>query len=391
MVKAWPLTAVLITSSLKLLLVKQKERKMSTHTSYIDGAADPQRPSKAKRFFIGYVRVSTTKQARDGNSLEVQRAQIEAYADELGADLIDVHQDSASSFMEKSAKRPDFQAAIKQAISLNTPLLVPTIDRLSRNMDDLGLLLSKDLKIVSADRGRVTRAVLKSLVAKAEAASNAKSVRGKSQHKLKSKNPQKVPDAFIKGRALGSEMNKIRSLQRNEEIAKYLRENVGAQKLTHNKLVQLLNKDGPHNLKSGVDSIRIPWTKDALRPVRKRAMKLLETPQASEGPTGLHEPLMVSTVPLGPAASLSQAPSAGATSKERTRNEQIDQVLATDCSKRRGLSGVEKFLLQEICKEEGLNNSALMDELDLKRAGSFITKGKDLRLDGPAGGAAKTS
>src|SRR5712691_5765219 len=59
---------------------------------------------------IGYVRVSTDRQAEHGVSLEAQEAKIRAMATVQGADLIDVIVDGGES--AKSLNRPGLQRLI---------------------------------------------------------------------------------------------------------------------------------------------------------------------------------------------------------------------------------------------------------------------------------------
>src|SRR5271169_3254800 len=89
---------------------------------------------------IGYVRVSTDRQAEHGVSLEAQEAKIRAMATVQGAELIDVIVDGGES--AKSLNRPGLQRLLAL---INTgkvqAVIVAKLDRLTRSVKDLcGLL-----------------------------------------------------------------------------------------------------------------------------------------------------------------------------------------------------------------------------------------------------------
>src|SRR3954471_11296030 len=89
---------------------------------------------------IGYVRVSTDRQAEKGVSLEAQEAKIRAMATVQGAELLDVIVDGGES--AKSLNRPGLQKvmALVNAGKVDG-VIVAKLDRLTRSVKDLcGLL-----------------------------------------------------------------------------------------------------------------------------------------------------------------------------------------------------------------------------------------------------------
>ena len=89
---------------------------------------------------IGYVRVSTDRQAEQGVSLEAQEAKIRAMATVQSAELLDVIVDGGES--AKSLNRPGLQRLLAL---INTgkvqAVIVAKLDRLTRSVKDLcGLL-----------------------------------------------------------------------------------------------------------------------------------------------------------------------------------------------------------------------------------------------------------
>lgn len=105
---------------------------------------------------VGYVRVSTTEQARDGYSLDAQRQAIERECERRGWELVDVLADEGYS-----GKRDD-RPALQQALSLlkrrkASAIVVVRMDRLARSTQHLCefILLSRRQKwgIVAMDFG----------------------------------------------------------------------------------------------------------------------------------------------------------------------------------------------------------------------------------------------
>jgi site-specific DNA recombinase len=89
---------------------------------------------------IGYVRVSTDRQAEQGVSLEAQEAKIRAMATVQSAELLDVIVDGGES--AKSLSRPGLQRLLDliNASKVDT-VIVAKLDRLTRSVKDLcGLL-----------------------------------------------------------------------------------------------------------------------------------------------------------------------------------------------------------------------------------------------------------
>jgi len=85
---------------------------------------------------IGYVRVSTDEQAREGVSLDAQRARLAAYCLAMGLELVGVEADEGVS--ASTLKRPGLQRALT-AIREGSAggLVVFKLDRLTRSLRDL--------------------------------------------------------------------------------------------------------------------------------------------------------------------------------------------------------------------------------------------------------------
>ena len=88
---------------------------------------------------VGYVRVSTDKQAQEGVSLDAQQVRIQAYCVSQNIEIVDVIVDDGAS--AKSLDRP----GLKRALSLLSSgqaqaLVIVKLDRLTRSVKDLGYL-----------------------------------------------------------------------------------------------------------------------------------------------------------------------------------------------------------------------------------------------------------
>lgn len=90
---------------------------------------------------IGYGRVSTAEQAREGLSLALQRERCEAYARALGWEWGGWYEDGGRS--GRSLARPGVELALGEVRARRGTLLVYSLDRLTRSVADLGRLLEE--------------------------------------------------------------------------------------------------------------------------------------------------------------------------------------------------------------------------------------------------------
>jgi DNA invertase Pin-like site-specific DNA recombinase len=89
---------------------------------------------------VGYVRVSTDRQAEQGVSLEAQEAKIRAMATVQGVDLVEVIVDGGES--AKSLKRPGVERLLGLVNSGKVQaVIIAKLDRLTRSVKDLAALL----------------------------------------------------------------------------------------------------------------------------------------------------------------------------------------------------------------------------------------------------------
>jgi DNA invertase Pin-like site-specific DNA recombinase len=99
---------------------------------------------------IGYTRVSTAEQPKDGCSLAAQSARITAYCKLQGLRLARIYTDEGLS--GSTLERPGLQAALRALDEKGGALVVQKLDRLSRNLADVCKLLAEDF----AERDLIT-------------------------------------------------------------------------------------------------------------------------------------------------------------------------------------------------------------------------------------------
>jgi DNA invertase Pin-like site-specific DNA recombinase len=113
-------------------------------------------PLQGKRA-IGYVRVSTAEQARDGVSLDAQRARITAWCAASGYELVALRADEGLSG-KSAANRPALRAALGDACAGKAALVVYSLSRLARSTKD-ALAISERLAKAGADLVSLSEAI----------------------------------------------------------------------------------------------------------------------------------------------------------------------------------------------------------------------------------------
>jgi DNA invertase Pin-like site-specific DNA recombinase len=91
--------------------------------------------------------VSTAEQARDGVSLDAQRARITAWCAASGYELVALHADAGLSG-KSAANRPALRAALNDACASKAALVVYSLSRLARSTKD-ALSISERLALAT--------------------------------------------------------------------------------------------------------------------------------------------------------------------------------------------------------------------------------------------------
>lgn len=110
---------------------------------------------------IGYLRVSTEEQAKDGESLRRQEAMIRVEADRQGWELLAVLRDEGISGSKPAGKRPGFAALVAMVKAKAAEVvIVADLSRLSRSQKDT-LIFLEDVcgpakaRLYTLDKGHV--------------------------------------------------------------------------------------------------------------------------------------------------------------------------------------------------------------------------------------------
>ena len=98
---------------------------------------------------IGYIRVSTEEQSREGVSLAGQKAKVNAWVSLHDHDLIQIFEDAGLSG-KRADNRPGLQLALDAACRHRCPLIVYSLSRLTRSVQD-ALTIAKRLEKHGAD------------------------------------------------------------------------------------------------------------------------------------------------------------------------------------------------------------------------------------------------
>lgn len=111
--------------------------------------------SYLRRNVVGYVRVSTSGQARSGLGLEAQKQAIEDFAEREGLSVQHWFTEAESgSGSDALDKRPQLAAAMRQASKLRAPVLVAKLDRLSRDVHFISGLMEHRVEFIVTELGR---------------------------------------------------------------------------------------------------------------------------------------------------------------------------------------------------------------------------------------------
>ncbi|MCZ8041669.1 MAG: recombinase family protein [Beijerinckiaceae bacterium] len=91
---------------------------------------------------LGYIRVSSKEQGKSGFGLDLQTVQVREFAAAAGYTLLDVHSEVGTAIGGDSvANRPVLQSVLREAKAKRIPVLVSSMDRLSRDEAEIGRLV----------------------------------------------------------------------------------------------------------------------------------------------------------------------------------------------------------------------------------------------------------
>ena len=223
--------------------------------------------------FIGYVRVSTEKQAENGD-LEGQEERIRRFCKMRGYILVAIYVETCSAADEKNLqKREELNQALIHANSEKVPILVTDVSRLSRRTKDLAQIAEKSpLKILSIqDECFLDVRSLAPLIDKAAetaAAISSGTTRALSALRQSGKKLGSPADNRKPAKA-SAKVRSQRKVEIIDRIADLLSSNPDYQSLTNRELAEILNREG---ILSGHNR---PWNANSLRQRMKKVKEEL--------------------------------------------------------------------------------------------------------------------
>jgi DNA invertase Pin-like site-specific DNA recombinase len=114
---------------------------------------------------IAYLRVSTKKQGASGLGLEGQRAAVEAYGRQTGAQIIAEYVEVESG---KLADRPELAKALAHVRRNKAVLIVAKLDRLARNVAFTSAIMRAGVDFICCDNPNANKLTIHILAAVAE-------------------------------------------------------------------------------------------------------------------------------------------------------------------------------------------------------------------------------
>lgn len=202
-----------------------------------------------RRRAIAYIRVSTEEQGQSGFGMQAQEAQIRAFAEEAGFNVMRVFSDVGSAVGgDTISKRAELREAFKLAKKHRWPVLVASLDRLSRNTAEVESFLdSKGIKVISAKNGAtVDRAVMRGEAERAEKEAAMISERTRAALQRKKQEGVKLgnPTNLAEAQARGAATNRRRAAHRVTELEPVVREIRATGMATATEIADGLNARG---------------------------------------------------------------------------------------------------------------------------------------------------
>jgi DNA invertase Pin-like site-specific DNA recombinase len=203
---------------------------------------------------IAYIRVSTARQGQSGLGLEAQREAIEAFAAGHSAQVLGFYTEVETGKIRSLSNRPELQKALAHARRARATLVVPKLDRLSRNVAFVSALLESNVGFVAVDFPQADTLTLHILAAMAEHEARMISTRTKAALaqarrrgvKLGASNPasQNLTDTARKRGARASGLSRgARAAEAYAEVMPQIKQ-MRAEGLSYAQIADRLNADG---------------------------------------------------------------------------------------------------------------------------------------------------
>ncbi|WP_425054011.1 recombinase family protein [Psychromarinibacter sp. S121] len=238
--------------------------------------------------YVGYVRVSTRRQATEGISMELQKEQLRRWTDDGKAELLDIIEDSSPAGATLSL-RPKLQDALDRAQAEGARILVSKVDRLARNVEVADEISSRSIRVFSVAEGNCWKRRLRELVDAAQKANEESSQRQKEANARRRAKGETLGNKNMAAVSpLGSASNRRRAEEKYRELADAIAANPELEDLKWRERSERLNDLGIMNQISRRK--RAAWTKGSLRKPWEVAQALLEADRASREAVGKPSP-----------------------------------------------------------------------------------------------------
>ena len=235
---------------------------------------------------VGYIRVSTEGQEREGDSLDTQASRIRHACKRARLELLGTHEDThTGEGLANVHSRMGMQEAIAEAHRHEAILVVTQLDRLARGYDaQHHIICEQGVRVYELkSRNLYTRDNFGRMMERQPDRSRQKVVtirrttkEGIAQRKLEGVqlgNRKNLPTAQRKG--LKSRLNNANI--RTEQVAAVLQRTADWEDLTHKALADLLNREGVRPERSET------WSSKSVRSIRAAAERLIEEQEMLAG------------------------------------------------------------------------------------------------------------
>lgn len=220
---------------------------------------------------VGYIRVSTKRQADQGLSLEGQAESIRQWARRHSCDLLSIEEDDCPAHGPAGLARPGLGAAITRARAEGVPIVVTAIDRLSRDTRSLKVLGLDDIHILTTSSNRrVGKRRLRELVRAAQGEIAELSAHGQASQRSAKRTRSNLRPEDRRAGALG---NLDRVDEKIQSLIEQIQKHPNLLAMSWPQRVDHLNGQNALNLLSRKPQTRKPWTTGSLRKPFKRALE----------------------------------------------------------------------------------------------------------------------
>lgn len=223
---------------------------------------------------VGYIRLSTEKQAQDDTEFEKQAARIRKACARRGFTLLAIYEDTASGADPLGGVRRDgLIEAVARARAEGALLIIPEPTRLFRNVEAArDFLKTLDVPVFSVKDARFMKApALLRGIARGEDVVH--SIRKSTSEAMSAKKAEGVEFSDTSVRKKAAQASAKARSQKSEgiaiQIANILRSDPAYRALSHKALADLLNR---HRILTGW---KRPWTQHSVRDARRRAEEII--------------------------------------------------------------------------------------------------------------------